>query len=77
MRQIHNLLLMFFSLSQAVDRALYHIPPSRCKLRLCGDADRSAPPVGRLQGVGPKQRGVVPRGGSPRVLEHPGAATLA
>lgn len=67
----------FFPLSQTVNRSLDYILPSRCKWRLCGDPDRSAPPVGWLQGVGPKQRGVVRRGGGPRLPDDPGPATPA
>lgn len=64
-------------LSRAVDWSLHHILPSRCKLFLCADADRSARPAEWLPGAGPGQRGVVQTGGGQRLPEGPEQATPA
>ena len=64
-------------LSRAVDWSLHHLLPSRCKLLLCADADRSAPPAGWLPGAGPEQRGAAQRGGGQWQPEGPEPATPA
>lgn len=64
-------------LSRAVDWSLHHILPSRCKLFLCADAGKSAPPAGRLPGAGPEQRGVVQTGEGQRLPEGLEPATPA
>lgn len=71
--QIYNLLLSFSSV-----RLLCHcILPGRCKWHRYSAPDRFAPPVGRFQVVGPKQRGVVQTGGGQRLPEDPEPVTPA